>query len=201
MNPFYWIGQRFFREVSRAFFVVGRENLNLSGPAIIASNHVSYLDPPFIGAAFDESIYFMARKTLMRHAFVAWLFKQWQVIGVDRDKPDPSTLKTIFRKLEEGHKVILFPEGTRSLTGDLGPGEPGIGMIIARSGVPVIPVRIFGAHEALPRDKKLPQPARITVAVGKPWQYDPAQFADAGREKYQRISDAVMQQIAALHAQ
>jgi 1-acyl-sn-glycerol-3-phosphate acyltransferase len=85
MNAIYWTGQRFFREVSRAFFdftVLGREHMEIPGPAIIASNHVSYLDPPFIGAAFDEDIYFLARKSLSRFAVTRWLFKHWQVIPV-----------------------------------------------------------------------------------------------------------------------
>lgn len=83
MNLVYWMGHRLFREVSRGFFglnVVGKENLNVEGPALIASNHVSYLDPPFIGAAFDEDIYFLARKTLFRFAWSNWLLTHWQSI-------------------------------------------------------------------------------------------------------------------------
>jgi 1-acyl-sn-glycerol-3-phosphate acyltransferase len=73
-------------------------------------------------------------------------------------------------------------------------------MMIAKAQVPVIPVRIFGAFEALPRDKKLPQPVRITVSVGKPWQYRAADFPNAGKELYQQISDEVMRQISELQS-
>lgn len=201
MNAVYWLGHRFFRELSRAFFdfkVVGRENLLLDGPALIASNHVSYVDPPFIGTAFDEDIYFLARKSLMRFGWSEWLLRHWQCIPVDRDKPDPSTIKAIFRRLKEGKKVIVFPEGTRSVDGGLQPGEPGVGMMIAKSGVPVIPVRIFGAFEAFPRDEPLPGPARITVSVGKAWQLMPEDFKDAGKERYKLISDEVMRRIGEL---
>ena len=201
MNPVYWLGHLLFRELSRGFFglnVVGAENLKLAGPALIASNHVSDLDPPFVGSTFDEDIYFLARKSLFRYAFTKWLLTHWQAIPVDRDRPDPGSIKMIFRRLKEGKKVIIFPEGTRSLDGGLLPGEPGVGMMIAKAQVPVIPVRIFGAFEALPRDKKLPQPVRITVAVGKPWQYRAADFPNAGKEVYQQISDEVMRQIAEL---
>jgi 1-acyl-sn-glycerol-3-phosphate acyltransferase len=201
MNPVYWLGHRLFSEVSRGFFgltVVGAENLKLAGPALIASNHVSYLDPPFIGSAFDEDIYFLARKSLFRHRFVHWLLTRWQAIPVDRDRPDPGSIKMIFRRLKEGKKVIIFPEGTRSQDGNLLPGEPGVGMMIAKAQVPVLPVRIFGAFEALPRDKKLPRPARITVSVGKPWHYRPEDFPNAGKDRYQQISDEVMRRIAEL---
>lgn len=203
MNPAYWLGHRLFREISRGFFglqVIGAENLALEGPALIASNHVSYLDPPFIGAAFDEDIYFLARKSLFRHSLGHWLLTRWQAIPVDRDRPDPGSIKMIFRRLKEGKKVIIFPEGTRSLDGSLLPGEPGVGMMIAKAHVPVLPVRIFGAFEALPRDKKLPRPARITVSVGKPWHYRPEDFPNAGKELYQQISDQVMRRIAELHS-
>ena len=203
MNLVYWIGHRLFREVSKGFFglsVVGRENLDLEGPALIASNHVSYLDPPFIGAAFDEDIYFLARKTLFRFPWSNWLLTRWQSIPVDRDKPDPSSIKAIFKRLKEGKKVIIFPAGTRSPDGCLQGGEPGVGMIIARAQVPVIPIRIIGAHNALPRDKKFPQPARITVAVGKPWLFKASDFADVSKEQlYQHISDEVMRRIGELH--
>lgn len=201
MSPVYWLGHRFFREISRAFFdftVIGKENLKVEGPALIASNHVSYLDPPFIGAAFDEDIFFLARKSLMRFGWSKWLLEHWQCIPVDRDKPDPSTIKAMFRRLKEGRKVIVFPEGTRSEDGGLQPGEPGVGMMIAKSGVPVIPVRIFGAFEALPRDKKLPQPARIVVSVGKAWRYSDEDFPNAGKDLYQKISDEVMRRIGEL---
>ena len=199
MNPVYWLGHLLFREVSRGFFglkVIGAENLKLAGPALIASNHVSFLDPPFIGSTFDEDIYFLARKSLFRHPFMNGLLTRWQAIPVDRDRPDPGSIKMIFRRLKEGKKVIIFPEGTRSLDGKLLPGEPGVGMMIAKAQVPVIPVRIFGAFEALPRDSKLPRPARITVSVGRPWVYRAEDFPNAGKELYQQISDEVMRRIA-----
>jgi 1-acyl-sn-glycerol-3-phosphate acyltransferase len=203
MNLVYWLGHCLFRELSRGFFgmtVVGAENLKVEGAALIASNHVSYVDPPFIGSVFDEDIYFLARKTLFRFPWSNWLLTRWQAIAVDRDKPDPSSIKMIFKRLKEGKKVIIFPEGTRSPNGSLQPGEPGVGMIISRAHVPVIPIRIIGAHEAMPRDKKLPQPARITVAVGKPWIIDTAALSHLSKDElYRHISDEVMRRIAELH--
>lgn len=203
MNPIYWLGQCLFRELSRGFYditFVGREHIMFDGPALIASNHVSYVDPPFVGTAFDEDIYFLARKTLFRFGWSNWLLNHWQAIPVDRDRPDPGSIKTIFRRLKQGKKVIIFPEGTRSQDGSLQPGEPGVGMLIAKARVPVIPVRIYGAFEAMPREKPLPQPSVITVVFGEPWYYDPTDFPDAGKDLYQRISDTVMKRIGDLPA-
>jgi 1-acyl-sn-glycerol-3-phosphate acyltransferase len=107
-------------------------------------------------------------------------------------------MKTIFQRLEEGKKLILFPEGTRSPNGELQCGEPGVGMMIARSKVPVIPVRIFGSYEALPRDRKLPKRAKITVSFGKPWVCDLESYGKKSKDTYQRIADDVMQLIANL---
>lgn len=201
MNLIYWLGQKLFREISRGFYdltVIGRENIQFDGPALITSNHVSYVDPPFVGCAFDEDIHFLARKTLFRFPWSNWLLTRWQAIPVDRDRPDPGSIKMIFRRLKEGKKVIIFPEGTRSPDGKLLPGEPGVGMLIAKAQVPVIPVRIYGAYEAMPREKKLPQPASVTIVFGKPWRYDPADFPNAGKDLYQRISNEVMRRIGEL---
>jgi 1-acyl-sn-glycerol-3-phosphate acyltransferase len=201
MNPLYWFFHRFLRITATAFFdltVIGAANARISGPALLACNHVSYLDPLYVGASLDEDIYFFARRSLFRFAITAWLFKYWQVIPIDRDKPEPSSMKTIFQRLEEGKKLILFPEGTRSPNGELQCGEPGVGMMIARSKVPVIPVRIFGSYEALPRDRKLPKRAKITVSFGKPWVCDLESYGKKSKDTYQRIADDVMQLIANL---
>jgi 1-acyl-sn-glycerol-3-phosphate acyltransferase len=202
MNLVYWLTQRVFRYTARGFFdftVLGADNArNLNGPALIASNHVSYLDPPLVGAALDEDCYFLARKSLASNTVITWLFKHWQIILLDRDKPDPSTLKTIFQRLEEGKKVIVFPEGTRSIDGAPLKGEPGVGMMVARAKVPVLPVRIFGAHEALPRDRKCPHFTRITISIGKPWYCDPSSYGVKGKETYQLIANDVMQRISEL---
>ncbi len=202
MTLTYFLGHRFFREISQGFFdltVIGKENAQLAGPALIASNHVSYLDPPFIGSAFDEDICFFARKTLFRFAISNWVLTRWQAIPVDQERPDPGSMKSVFRRLKEGKKVIIFPEGTRSISGDLQPGEPGVGLLIAKAGVPVLPIRILGAHQAMPKDKKYPQPARITIAIGKPWIYTPSDYTERGKDLYQRISDEVMRRIGELH--
>ena len=201
MNTVYWIGHRFFRELSRGFFGLeahGLEHVRFAGPALLASNHVSYLDPPFIGASLEEDIIFFARKSLFRFKFSNWLLTRWQSIPVDRDRPDPGSLKTVFRRLKEGKKVLIFPEGTRSPDGSLQPGEPGVGMLIAKAQVPVVPVRIFGAFEALSRDHKLPRPATIRIVYGEPWLCDLSSFKTDGKAAYQEIANEVMRRIGEL---
>jgi 1-acyl-sn-glycerol-3-phosphate acyltransferase len=202
VNPSYSLGYVLFKLCAGAFFnhrVIGRENLALPGGALIACNHASFLDPPFAGIAFDEQLYFLARKTLFDHPVGGAILRSWNAIPVDQDRPDMASLKSVIRRLREGKKVLVFPEGERSFDGNLLPGLPGIGLIVVKSGVPVIPVRLFGTHEALPRGGKCLHPAEITLVCGTPWRCDPSQYDCEGKELYQRVSKDIMQRIAELH--
>jgi 1-acyl-sn-glycerol-3-phosphate acyltransferase len=201
MTLSYWIGWSLAKLIGRSFFnlrIIGKENLVMPGGALVVSNHASFLDPPFIGAAFDESIYFLARKSLFNNPVFGAVIRSWNSIPVDQDRPDMTSLKIVIRSLREGKKVLVFPEGSRSYDENFLPGMPGVGLIVSKADVPVIPVRIFGSGAALPRGGSL-HPAEITVVCGKPWHYDPQRYQGTGKELYQRISDDLMQQIGALN--
>ena len=133
------------------------DNIPRGEGALIASNHVSFLDPPLVGSALDYGAYYLARKSLWSNPVASFIYDRLQALPVDQEKPEFGTLKKIIKLAKNGEKVIIFPEGERTLTGDLGKGLPGVGLMIAKSGVPVIPVRLFGAYEALPRGKSLPR--------------------------------------------
>jgi 1-acyl-sn-glycerol-3-phosphate acyltransferase len=201
MNFSYWLGSRFFSELARGLYdyrVIGAEKLQFSGPALIASNHDSFLDPPFVGHAFDEAIHYFARKSLFDHPLVGKVLRSWQAIPIDRDKPDASSLKATIRLLRDGKKVLIFPEGTRSPDGKLQKAEAGVGLFIAKGGAPVLPVRIFGTYEAYPRGAKTLRPARVTVVIGDLWQPDLPSYAQTGKNLYQTLADEVMHRIAEL---
>lgn len=201
MNFTYWLGKRIFHEAARGLFdlrIIGEEKMRFAGPALVACNHVSFLDPPFVGQAFDEPIHYFARKTLFDHPIAGWILRKWQSIPIDRDKPDASSLKTTIRFLRQGEKVLIFPEGTRSPDGTLQPAEAGVGLFIAKSKAPVLPVRIFGSYEAYPRGAKTLRPARITLVVGDLWQPDLDSYQKDGKELYQALAQDVMQRIADL---
>jgi 1-acyl-sn-glycerol-3-phosphate acyltransferase len=76
------------------------------------------------------------------------------------------------------------------------PGEPGTGLIVAKAGVPVIPMRLFGSNEALPRGAAFPRPSQVTLVIGEPWHYEPTNYHATGKELYQAISDDLMARIA-----
>ena len=200
MSPTYRICHSIARAVGHVIFqheVIHRERLIEEGPALIVCNHVSYLDPPMVGISFRKEIWFLARKSLFR-GFGAWLYPRLNVIPVDQDQPDMTGLKNIIRLLQRGERVLLFPEGSRSWDGTPQKGEPGVGLVIAKTGVPVQPLRIFGAHEAMPRGATLPRPGKIRVVVGEPVVFTEEERATKGKDGYLRLSEKTMQAIAAL---
>ncbi len=175
--------------------VVGREHLFEDGPALICSNHVSFLDPPLVGTSFDKPIYYLARKSLYSNPFARWLFPKLNVVPVDQDRAGFAGLKTAIRMLQDGKRVIIFPEGSRSPDGQLQPAQPGPGLVVAKARVPVIPVRIFGAYEALPYGSMKFRMSTVTVVAGPVLRFDREQLPDT-KEGYLAISERIMAAIA-----
>jgi 1-acyl-sn-glycerol-3-phosphate acyltransferase len=201
MNFFYWAGYHLSRVVGRLFFrfrVIHRERMIQSGPAILAMNHQSYLDPPLAGTACDRPIYFLARRTLLEVPLLGWLLPKLNVIPVDQEGVDRSAIKAVIRLLKAGQGVLVFPEGSRTLDGNLQPAEPGLGLVIAKTLAPVVPMRIFGAHKALPRGGGRLHFVPITVVIGEPIFFTEADLALRGKDLYARLSERVMNAIAAL---
>jgi 1-acyl-sn-glycerol-3-phosphate acyltransferase len=199
MTPLYWIGYTLCNLVGKVAFdfkVYGRENLIEDGAAILASNHQSYLDPPCIGMACRNDIYYLARNTLYQRPLIGPLLKRLNTVPVDRDRGDVSSIKAIIRLLRSGHRVIIFPEGTRSSDGNLQPARAGLGMIIAKTLAPVVPVRVFGSFEALPRVGGL-KLRPVSVVVGKPMRFSEDELK-GDRDVYQKLSNQVMEKIASL---
>jgi 1-acyl-sn-glycerol-3-phosphate acyltransferase len=199
MTPLYRAGyllSNFVGKMAFDFKVYGRENFIEDGAAILASNHQSYLDPPCIGMACREEIYFLARKTLLERPLIGPLLKRLNTVPVDRDRGDVSSIKAIIRLLRTGRRVIIFPEGTRSSDGQLQPARAGLGMIIAKTLAPVVPIRIFGSFEALPRTGGL-KATPISLVVGKSIRFTEDDLK-GDQDVYQILSNRVMEKIANL---
>lgn len=190
--------------VARMFFhfrVIHPERMVESGSLILAMNHQSYFDPPLAGICSKRAVYFLARKTLSSLPFFGRLLPDFNVIPIDPDGKDSSSLKTIIRLLRSGNGVVLFPEGTRSPDGNLQRGRSGIGLIIAKTKSPVLPMRVFGAHEAFPKNSKKIHFNQITVVLGNPIYFTEEELTPVRgqeRELYQKLSDRVMKAIAEL---
>jgi 1-acyl-sn-glycerol-3-phosphate acyltransferase len=201
MNFYYWLGYHLSRLVAQWFFhfrVIHRERMIQSGPVILAMNHQSYLDPPLAGITCDRAIYFLARKTLMDVPLLGWLLSRLNVIPVNQEGIDRSALKALIRVLKSGNGALVFPEGARTLDGTLQPAEPGLGLVIAKTLAPVVPMRIFGAHEALPRGGGGLHLVPVTIIIGEPIFFTAADIKSLGKNVYRRLSQRVMDAIAAL---
>ena len=200
MNFYYWFGYHLSRILAKTFFrfrILHRERMIQSGPVILVSNHQSYFDPPLAGNVSDRAIYFLARRNLLYVPVLGWVLPKLNVIPVDQEGVDRSALKGIIKVLKRGECALVFPEGERTLDGRLQPALPGLGLIIARTLAPVVPIRIFGAHETLPRGGGF-HFHPITVVVGEPIYFSVADLHPRDKDLYGRLSQRVMDAIAAL---
>ncbi len=200
MRGWYLFAYTLSKIILRVFFrmrVIHPERLLEEGGVIYAANHASYFDPPIIGSSCRRPIYYLARKTLMKWPILGPIFPSLNVVPVDQERADMSALKTIIKLVREGHRTIIFPEGSRTDNGELQPAQPGLGLVVAKTRAPVVPMRIYGSYEAFPRGAKGIKLARITVVVGEPIYFTDADLAD-GRDSYQKVSERVLAAIAAL---
>ena len=181
-----------------AFKAVHRERIPETGGLILAMNHESYLDPPLAGIACQRELFYLARKTLLQWPILGPILPKMNVIPVDQDRADMSALKTVIKQIRAGQATVIFPEGARTLDGQLQPAQPGLGLVIAKTLAPVVPMRIFGAHKAFPRGGKLHPFTPITLVVGEPMFFTKDDLVGQGRELYQRLSERVMERIAAI---
>lgn len=207
MNLSYRLGWLFFRTAFATYFrwrVIDPENVPLTGGVILAANHVSFLDPPLVGAGLRRDINYMARQSLFRFPIVGRVLHSWNAVPVDRDGGGAKGLKIILDRLLGGAGIILFPEGTRSPDGNLQPARSGIGLIVAKSTAPVVPVRVFGSYQAFGRHHKIPRPKKVIVRYGRPMHFEKlrAEAKECSRDRlkaiYQEIADEIMAAIAAL---
>jgi 1-acyl-sn-glycerol-3-phosphate acyltransferase len=185
------------RVVLRLFFglrTIGVENVPREGAVLLASNHVSLLDPPAVGAGLPRRIHYMAKAELFRMPFVGALVRRLNAYPVEREGADAAALRHALLLLKGGQGLLVFPEGTRGTEGRLQPGRAGTGMLAALSEAPVVPVYVQGTGRALPRGASRPH---VTVRYGRPLQFQRGR----GRHRYQEISEEIMAAIGRLKSE
>ena len=172
--------------------VIGRENIpEKMGGCIIASNHVSNNDPPFIGIVFKGKYTFMAKEELFKNRFFAWLIRKLGAFPVKRGAKDLAAIDTAIESLDKGRTFIIFPEGTRSKTGELGRPKSGVSIIAVRAKAPVIPVFVKYGR------KKFRRNALISIGETIPKEeFESADITD--KHSIHAISGRIMDEIAKL---
>ena len=159
--------------------VLHRERVPAKGGVILTSNHVSYLDPVYVVSALERMVVGLARESAFNVPLGGRILRSWRVIPVDQTGTGRG-LKTFLSRLRSGDAVIMYPEGTRSPTGQIRAPQPGIGLIIIKSTAPVVPIKLFGAYEAYARHHWLPRPYQVQIKFG-----EPLDFADLRAEAKQ----------------
>ena len=180
--------------------VHGRAHVPATGPVLFVSNHVSVLDPPFIGGASPRELFFLAKEELFDVPLFGRFIHALNARPVKRDGSDSRALKATLRLLGENRAILLFPEGTRGVEGRLGEGKPGAGMLAVMSGAPVVPVYVSGTGRALPPGRALPRPTRVSVRFGPPLIFKTV-GDDRRKERYREATEEVMRAIAQLMGQ
>lgn len=168
--------------------VRGREHMPKQGPVLLVGNHQSYLDIPAVASAVATAtgrhVCFIARESLARSKFLAFVMRESGAVLIKRGAPDRAALEEAIAHLELGDAVCIFPEGTRSPDGSVGEFQRGALLVARRTGCPIVPVGVRGTIDVLSRDQKFPRPARVRVSFGAP--VDPA-----AEGVLERVRDAV----------
>lgn len=202
MRPYYSAARLFASGCCRIFTgwdVRGRERIPTSGGIVVASNHISFWDPPLIGAAVPRELHFLAREELLRTPVLGPLIRSFNAIPIRRGVADLSGLSRAMDRLKEGAALLMFPEGGRMQDGELHPARPGVGMMAVHADVPILPCYISGSNRQRQwwyRGTRV----RLWFGIPRPWQDLAGGDSDLtpGRALYQRVGDAVMREIAIL---
>lgn len=181
------------------FELRGKENVPLTGGMILASNHIGILDILMVYFGIDRTDLFIpVAEKFEKIGWIRWLAKYLNFLFVDRFNPDLKAIRKMIALMEDGKCLVIAPEGTRSLTGALNEGKPGVAYLAARSGFPVIPIAITGtADNVVIENVKRIRKSHITLTGGKPFIIPP--LPNKNRDlALQNYTDEIMCQIAVL---
>ena len=188
--------------------VTGAENIPASGPAILASNHLSVIDSIFLPLMLSRPLVFAAKSeyftgTRLRDKAVAAYLRATNQLSVDRAgaRAAQDMLEAALGLLRSGEFFGIYPEGTRSPDGRLYRGRTGIGWLALHSGAPVIPVAMIGTERILPPGHRIPRPGKIGIRIGEPLTFEALQGQGAGARQRRAVTDEVVQAIQKLSGQ
>lgn len=185
----YVLSRQLIRIIFALFFrwkVEGLHHIPHTGPLMICANHIGNLDPPLVGCALPRKVHFMAKEELFRVPVFSWLLPMLGAFPVKRGEGDRQALKHSMQLLKEGKVLGIFPEGTRSKTGELGKAHFGAALIALKTNSPIVPVAIIGPY-------RLFRPIRIIF--GEPIDVTPYTQGKVGTEVAGEVTERVMEQI------
>ena len=149
---------------------IGKENVPKKEPVIFVANHCSHLDIACLCNALPVNLYFIGKKELMWTPIIGWYMLVAGHIFIDRKsrKKAITSLKQAANKIKKGKSVVMYPEGTRSETGEVGVFKKGAFHLAKQAGVKIIPVSINGTFKVWPKNSTKITPGKVLVKIGKP---------------------------------
>jgi 1-acyl-sn-glycerol-3-phosphate acyltransferase len=173
----------------------GVENVPKTGPLVLAPNHFSQMDHFFVGLYLRRKIRFMAKSQMFGPRVLTYVYKHGGVFPVRRGHHDEEAFKTAFTILDQDGMLLVYAEGGRSRSGQLGQARPGIGRIALESGAPVVPVAIHGSAKVR-RWKRLRFP-KVTVQYGAPLSFAVEEAPD--RERQLEVAGQIFGRVRAMY--
>lgn len=186
----FWLGYR-----ARGYNI-----LDEADGGLVLANHQSFLDPLLIGLPLHRPISFLARDSLFRVPVIGWILRNTYVMPINREAASTASLRETIRRMQHGFLVGVFPEGTRTESGEVGEFKPGFVALIRRAKLPVIPVGIAGGIQALGRKSWFLRPARVRVVVGQPISVEELEQY-SGRDQDQALIDFIRSKVVACYEQ
>lgn len=194
----YWGGVALTWIISKLIFriaVRGREHIPKSGGFILASNHISYWDPPLVGSWSTREMAFFAKAELFEGRIFGNILRRMNALPVKRGAIDRNAIRAASQAVENGFGLVVFPEGTRSKTDQFLEPKPGIGLIALRCPCPIVPAYIHGSNRG--RDCFLGKD-RMSITFGPPIPLEWVAAQESSKEGYQTIAERVMGEIGKL---
>ena len=181
--------------------ITGRENLPKKGAAVIASNHLSFLDHFVLPLAQRRQIFFISKAEHFESPVKRFFFRNWGVIPLRRGASDQEAFDRSIKVLGDGNFFGIYPEGTRSTDGKLHKGRTGVARIALTARVPIIPAAMMGTFEALPKGKSMPRFTKCEVRIGRPIDVSAWYGRENDRAALREVTDKVMHALAELSGQ
>jgi len=167
---------------------IGTENIPKNGSFIMASNHLSNLDPFIVGISCRKRFSYIAKDSLFKNKIQGFLLHHVGAFPIRRDTSDFRALRETIKRLKQGCPIILFPEGTRGASRRKKTIQSGVGLIALKSKKPVLPVFIKGSDSVLPPGGKRLKRSQVTVKIGKPLQF-------TEKKSYNEIAQEIMDNV------
>jgi len=194
MKIVYRVSTYFFRTIMKLagnYRILNRERLDNWESCIIAANHLSYFDPPFLGSIFPHEIYYLAKSELFKNPLFGGILKYFNAIPVKRGVVDRNTISRLKKILAKNKALLIFPEGSRKSFS----AKPGIGILVYDMKVPILPVYIENSNHML---SCLFRKRRLNIYLGEKIQPDKYVNMPADKNTYRLIAEEILEKINGL---